>query len=66
MAKTTITKINKLPDILKVSDVSAILDCSDYFVRKLIKENKVYGVYCGHGYRITKKSLLKYLKGEAA
>jgi excisionase family DNA binding protein len=61
-----ITQIKKMPDILKVSEISAILDCSEYFVRKLIRENKVSGVYCGHGYRVTKKSLINYLEGGAA
>lgn len=61
-----ITQIKKMPDILKVSEISSILDCSEYFVRKLIREKKVYGVYCGHGFRVTKKSLLNYLEGGAA
>ena len=55
-----------MPDILKVSDICVILDCSEYFVRKLIRENKVYGIYCGKGYRVTKKSLLIYLEGGAS
>ena len=42
------------------------LDCSEYFVRKLIREQKICGVYCGHGFRVTKKSLLNYLEGGAA
>ena len=61
-----LTHIKKMPDILKVSEISAILDCSDYFVRKLIREQKICGVYCGHGFRVTKKSLLNYLEGGAA
>ncbi len=59
-------QIKKMPDILKVSEISTILDCSDYFVRKLIREKKVCGVYCGHGFRVTKKSLLNYLEGGVA
>ena len=32
----------------------------------ILRENKVNGVYCGHGYRVTKKSLINYLEGGAA
>ena len=59
----SLSSIKKMPDILKVSDICVILDCSEYFVRKLIRENKVYGIFCGNGYRVTKKSLLNYLEG---
>ena len=59
----SLSSIKKMPDVLKVSDICVILDCSEYFVRKLIRENKVYGIFCGKGYRVTKKSLLNYLEG---
>ena len=59
-------QIKKMPDILKVSELSEIFECSEYFVRKLIREKKIQAVRFGHGYRITKKSVLKYLEGVAA
>ena len=65
-ATKNLSSIKRMPDILKVSDICVILDCSEYFVRKLIRENKVYGIYCGKGYRVTKKSLLIYLEGGAS
>ena len=58
-----LTSIKRMPDILKVPDICVILDCSEYFVRKLIREKKLNGIFCGKGYRVTKKSLLNFLEG---
>lgn len=55
-----------MPDVLNVCEVSITLQCSEYFVRKLIKENKISGTICGKGYRIYKKSVLNFLEGGAA
>ena len=61
--RNNIVRLNKMSDVLTVKEMREILACSDYTVRKLIRENKIHGVFCGHGYRVSKKSLLTYLEG---
>ena len=63
---TNVIKFEDMPDVLNVCEVSITLQCSEYFVRKLIKENKISGAICGKGYRIYKKSVLNFLEGGAA
>ena len=63
---TNTIKFEDMPDVLNVCEVSITLQCSKYFVRKLIKENKISGTICGKGYRIYKKSVLNFLEGGAA
>ena len=62
--KKMFVRLDKLSDILTVKQTKDVLGCSDYMVRKLIKEEKIHGVYCGHGYVISKKSLISFLEGE--
>ena len=54
---TNVIKFEDMPDVLNVCEVSITLQCSEYFVRKLIKENLVEECINEHDKRNKKISL---------
>ena len=47
-----------------VEEVSEITRFSQYYVRKLLRENKIIGNKLGKSWRVSEEELQKYLKGE--
>ena len=60
--------LDSLPDILKVSEVSEVLRCSEIYVRRLCRTGKLPARKVGRGWRVTKSALQAFVtdtnKGE--